>query len=251
MILLVVGGALLAGAVLAWKTAGSRPRAGVGVLAATALVPLAAAAAGGTGWTAALVTAAAFLIAMSLPVILLAVKHDDGALYLSMIALFAAGAVAFFSGVAVHMAAPERPAGTRDRLVFTTEPVTPVNPRGADRVRAAATALLKADAAGDAAGVWNLWTTAGQRLMSQKAYTRLLKRCRPLHQGAPYTITSVRVKGDTATVRTVQAGTRRLRRFALEQGEWRLVLAKKDARDYRLGVKRLVAKRKNLGLCAA
>jgi hypothetical protein len=125
-------------------------------------------------------------------------------------------------------------------------------PKTEAAVRTAAQDEFDAYAAGEYGEAWDLWTAAGQRMISRADYEKLHELC-PSATGLRFTIEKVRVSGDTATVRVSRSIAVFSYKFLYEQGQWRFVPDKAAAADYRYarkaGIAKLAARSKAEGLC--
>ncbi|WP_019631854.1 hypothetical protein [Actinomadura atramentaria] len=117
-------------------------------------------------------------------------------------------------------------------------------------LRAKATELLSAYAAGDYGAAWDLWSKSAQRAISRADYTKLYDLCPARDDGVPYTITDTRVETHTGIVRAQRSGTTTTFRFTWENNAWRYVLPTTTARVYRTDVEHLAARRAKQGRCA-
>ncbi|MEU1736824.1 hypothetical protein [Streptosporangium sp. NPDC020145] len=143
-------------------------------------------------------------------------------------------------------------------LVMVLNPVsTPKDTfptQGAERsessARQAAQLALDTYSSGSYGDFWDLWSTQSQTVIKREDYVRLFQLCPPLVQDGRFTISSVAVEGDHATVQATGPGDQSEFGFVFEGGEWRYTPPAQQETDYRTKtVDQLAQERRTAGGC--
>ncbi|MER5641226.1 hypothetical protein ABT095_30310 [Kitasatospora sp. NPDC002227] len=132
----------------------------------------------------------------------------------------------------------------------TPQPAAPVTP---PTQTLAAEALARQEfgllAGGGWAQAWQLWPPDAQQAISQGDFVRLNTECRPL-LGLPYVIDrSTKTDPDTVRVDWHRAELAGSSTVVHRDGRWQFTPDAAALTDYRLGVDRLVERRKAAGSC--
>ncbi|MEU9835781.1 hypothetical protein AB0D67_29950 [Streptosporangium sp. NPDC048047] len=159
-------------------------------------------------------------------------------------------------------------------MVTVLDPPAPVRSASAtggaahseEEVRRNVQPILDAYASGSYGDFWDLWSTGAKDLIEREDYIRLFRLCPPLTDDAPsgdpssaglppgaaFTIGSVEVHGDDATVRAVRSGTTTGFGFRFEEGSWRYAPSPQEREEYRTKTADQIAReRQGAGLCGA
>ncbi|MET9063672.1 hypothetical protein [Streptosporangium sandarakinum] len=193
---------------------------------------------------------------------------DETARGLAVIALLAVGLVI---GAVVTMVtvldppAPMRSASATGGAAHSEE-----------EVRRSVQPVLDAYSSGSYGDFWDLWSTDAKGLIGREDYIRLFRLCpQPTDDatstdpftadpsadpssaglpsgGAAFTIDSVTVHGDDATVRAIRSGTATGFGFRFEEGSWRYTPSPEEREEYRTKTADQIAlERRGAGLCGA
>ncbi|MFF0312601.1 hypothetical protein ACFYSC_34670 [Streptosporangium sp. NPDC004379] len=169
-------------------------------------------------------------------------------------------------------------------MVTVLDPPAPVRSASAtggaahseEEVRRNVQPILDAYASGSYGDFWDLWSAGAKDLIEREDYIRLFRLCPPLTDdaspgdpsssgtsstgssstgppsGAAFTIGSVEVRGDDATVRAVRSGTTTGFGFRFEEGSWRYAPSPQEREEYRTKTADQIAReRQGAGLCGA
>ncbi|MEU6741534.1 hypothetical protein [Streptosporangium sandarakinum] len=193
---------------------------------------------------------------------------DETARGLAVIALLAVGLVI---GAVVTMVtvldppAPMRSASATGGAAHSEE-----------EVRRSVQPVLDAYSSGSYGDFWDLWSTDAKELIGREDYIRLFRLCpQPTDDatstgappadpsadpsstglpsgGAAFTIDSVTVHGDDATVQAIRSGTATGFGFHFEEGSWRYAPSPEEREEYRTKTADQIAlERRGAGLCGA
>ncbi|MEV4093737.1 hypothetical protein [Streptosporangium saharense] len=122
--------------------------------------------------------------------------------------------------------------------------------RSESSVRQAAQLALDTYSSGSYGDFWDLWSSQGQALIKQEDYVRLFQLCPPLVQDGQFTISSVVIEGDNATVQATGPGDQTEFGFVLEGGQWRYTPPVQQETEYRTKtVDQLAQERRAAGTC--
>lgn len=115
--------------------------------------------------------------------------------------------------------------------------------------QAAAQTVFDRFSAGDFAGAWDMYTTAGQAAISQADYVKLNEACS--RKGLAITVSSARLQNPTtAIVIAKQLVATQSYTMLYQQNAWRLQPAKEGIALYKLGAIKAIAAQKKAGTCA-
>ncbi|MFD0884230.1 hypothetical protein ACFQ08_06655 [Streptosporangium algeriense] len=122
--------------------------------------------------------------------------------------------------------------------------------RSESSVRQAAQLALDTYSSGSYGDFWDLWSSQAQTLVEREDYVRLFQLCPPLVQDGQFTISSVALEGDHATVQATGPGDQSEFGFVFEGGQWRYTPPARQEEDYRAKtVDQLAQERRTLGTC--
>ena len=104
-------------------------------------------------------------------------------------------------------------------------------------------------AGGGWAQAWDLWAESARQVMSQADFVRLNTECRPA-LGTPYVIDdSIKVDATTVRVDWHRAAATGSSTLVYQAGKWQFVPDPGSLADYRLGVEKLVERRRAADAC--
>ncbi|GGQ27272.1 hypothetical protein [Streptosporangium pseudovulgare] len=174
-------------------------------------------------------------------------------------------------------------------LVTVLDPPAPMRSASAtggaahseEEVRRSVQPVLDAYSSGSYGDFWDLWSTDAKGLISREDYIRLFQLCPQLTDdatstgaspadpsaagpsadpsstglpsgGAAFTIASVTVHGDDATVQAIRSGTATGFGFRFEEGSWRYAPSPEELEEYRTKTAdQMAQERRGAGLCGA
>lgn len=144
-----------------------------------------------------------------------------------------------------------QPVATPSQAPGSTPAAEPAQPRTRAAAREAAAAAFDLYTAGQYGQFWDTWTQQAQRLISRKDYVRRFKLCPAAAEGLAFTISSVSVSGNTASVVAKRSIATFTFTFAYQGGAWRYVPPADQQREYRTKtVEQIVASERAQGACA-
>ncbi|MFG1749004.1 hypothetical protein [Streptosporangium sandarakinum] len=193
---------------------------------------------------------------------------DETARGLAVIALLAVGLV--IGAVVTMVTVLDPPAPMRSASA------TAGAAHSEEEVRRSVQPVLDAYSSGSYGDFWDLWSTDAKGLIGREDYIRLFRLCPqptdgatstgappadpsadPASTGLPsggaaFTIDSVTVHGDDATVQAIRSGTATGFGFRFEEGSWRYAPSPEEREEYRTKTADQIAlERRGAGLCGA
>ncbi|MDP9864278.1 MULTISPECIES: hypothetical protein [Streptosporangium] len=119
-------------------------------------------------------------------------------------------------------------------------------------VRQAAQVGLDAYSSGSYDDFWDLWSTQAQAAITREEYVRLFQLCPQPVSDVRFTLTTVTVTGDNATVQATRLSETTDFDFLFESGSWRYVPTPEDLQEYQTkGTDQLAQERRAAGVCGA